>query len=368
MGVLASTLASAPSAQGYFQGKPVVDRTGLQGSWDFSFRYTPKLPAAAQVAGESISMTEAMEKQLGLKLELSTVLTPVVAIDSVDEKPAPNPANLAEILPPAPTEFEVAVIKASSKNGPQPNTPGLQIQNGRFVAIDLTIRRLVQIAWGQTRPELLAGPHWMDDEHFDIIAKAPSEVAIGDLDNPSARSSPLNIDALRPMLRALLISRFKIEFHMEDRLLNAMTLTAPNPKLTKAGPSERTKWSEGTAGADPKNAKNAYSTFGRLVTCQNVSMAQFVEMLPQIAGGYVQSEVRNNTGLEGGWDFAFSFSPLGLLNQQAGNRDPGEVSDPNGAISLQEALMKQLGLKLDTEKRPVPVLVIDKIEKTPTEN
>jgi uncharacterized protein (TIGR03435 family) len=155
---------------------------------------------------------------------------------------------------------------------------------------------------------------------------------------------------------------------MEDRLLNAITLTAPNPKLTKADPSERTKWSEGTAGADPKNVKNAYSTFGRLVTCQNVSMAQFVEMLPQIAGGYVQSEVRNNTGLEGGWDFTFSFSPLGLLNQQAGNRDPGEVSDPNGAISLQEGLMKQLGLKLDTEKRPVPILVIDKIEKVPTEN
>ena len=68
MAVLASTLANAASAQGYLEGKPVVDRTGLQGSWDFSFRYTQQLPASAQASGENIPLTDAMEKQLGLRL------------------------------------------------------------------------------------------------------------------------------------------------------------------------------------------------------------------------------------------------------------------------------------------------------------
>ena len=61
----------------------------------------------------------------------------------------------------------------------------------------------------------------MDEDHFDIIAKAPAEIAIEDTDNPTSRSNPLNLDAIRPMLQALLISRFRIEFHMEDRRLNA---------------------------------------------------------------------------------------------------------------------------------------------------
>jgi len=205
----------------------------------------------------------------------------------------------------------------------------------------------------------------MDEDHFDIIAKAPAEIAIEDTDNPTSRSNPLNLDAIRPMLQALLISRFRIEFHMEDRPLNALTMTARNAKLAKADPSERTTCIEGTGGADPKNLKNAHYSFGRVVTCQNVSMAQFVELLPRMAGAYVQTDVLNKTGLEGGWDF--SFSPLGLLNQQAGNDGPGQPSEPNGAISLSEALMSQVGLKLDTEKRPAPVLV-DKIERTPIEN
>src|SRR6185437_1612691 len=274
----------------------------------------------AQVSGENIPMTEAMEKQLGLKLEASTVPAPVLAVDSVDEKPTPNPANLAEILPPQPLEFDVAEIKVSPpQTGPQQGNQPPQIKNGRFFVPNITLRNLIGVAWDLNNPgpEYLVGPKWLDDDRFDIIAKAPPEVAIGDLDNISARSIPLNLDALRPMLRTLLISRFKIESHVEDRPLNAMTLTAPKPKLTKADPSERTKWSEGTGGADPKATKNANPSLGRLVTCQNVTMAQFAEMLPQIAGGYVRTDVLNKTGLEGGYDFTFSFSPIGLLNQIA---------------------------------------------------
>jgi uncharacterized protein (TIGR03435 family) len=84
--------------------------------------------------------------------------------------------------------------------------------------------------------------------------------------------------------------------------------------------------------------------------------------------------VVDGTGLEGSWDFTLSFSTAGQL--QSGRR-PGEAgsaeaataaSDPNGALSLPDAIAKQLGLKLEQTKRPVKVLVIDHVEARPIDN
>jgi uncharacterized protein (TIGR03435 family) len=200
-------------------------------------------------------------------------------------------------------------------------------------------------------------------------------VAIGDL-TPTRSGVPVNIDALRPMIRALLVDRFKLVTHLEDRPVNAYTLIAVKPKLKKADPASRTKWQEGAA-PDSKDAKNANPSLGRLVTCQNVTMAQFADLLPGIAPGYLHTAVVDATGLEGGWDFTFSFSPMGLLQGGGGRGGDGggapsasapEASDPNGALSLFDAMTKQLGLKLELRKRPAPVLVIDSLERKPTDN
>jgi uncharacterized protein (TIGR03435 family) len=139
--------------------------------------------------------------------------------------------------------------------------------------------------------------------------------------------------------------------------------------MKKADPNERTRWHEGVA-PDAKADKNTNATLGRLVTCENVSMAQFAEMLPNIAPGYLRTNVVDATGLEGGFDFTFSFSPLGALQQVRAQAtgENAESSDPTGGLSLFDALNKQLGLKLDTVKRPVKVLVIDKIERKAIEN
>jgi uncharacterized protein (TIGR03435 family) len=161
---------------------------------------------------------------------------------------------------------------------------------------------------------------------------------------------------------------------MEDRPVAAYTLVAAKPKLKPADPNSRTKWQEGTV-TDSKD-KNANSSLGRLVTCQNVTMAQFAQLLPGIAPGYLHTEVVDATGLEGGWDFTFSFSPAGLFRMNQGRDGEGgasagtvpEASLPSGAISLFDALTKQLGLKLETQKRPTPVLVIDHISQKPTDN
>jgi uncharacterized protein (TIGR03435 family) len=110
--------------------------------------------------------------------------------------------------------------------------------------------------------------------------------------------------------------------------------------------------------------------------CQNVTMAQFVEQLQSIAPTYIVYPVLDATGIDGAWDFTLTFSAVNLnLNLGGGGRGgglpstgAGGPSDPNGAISLFNAIDKQLGLKLEMHKRPEPVFVIDHIEEKPTDN
>jgi uncharacterized protein (TIGR03435 family) len=93
---------------------PVLDQTGLKGAWNFDVKYTLGFNPFIS-ASDRISMPDAIEKQLGLKLEEHPLPVPVLVVDSVDQKPGPNPPGISEALPPtaAPTEFEVADIKPS---------------------------------------------------------------------------------------------------------------------------------------------------------------------------------------------------------------------------------------------------------------
>jgi uncharacterized protein (TIGR03435 family) len=88
-----------------------------------------------------------------------------------------------------------------------------------------------------------------------------------------------------------------------------------------------------------------------------------------MANGYVRAPIRDATGLDGFYDFSVNFSGINLL--PGARFDPNAASassDPNGSLTLPEAMQKQLGLKLDMEKRPFPVLVVDHAEDKPSEN
>jgi uncharacterized protein (TIGR03435 family) len=364
MPAFAVSLLNAPGAGQYFNNRLVVDQTELKGAYDFTLHYTPKIPVGISVVGEQIPLFDAVEKQLGLKLEMTTTPMQTIAVDSVSQAPTPNSAEAMKSFPPLPTEFEVASLKPSAPNA----TPGQpDIKNGRLYIPGLPLQTLIMIAWEVNGPDLLVGaPKWLGDDKYDILAKAPAGVAMGEI-TPDRNSVPVNIDALRPMLRTLLTERFQIKVHTEEKPMNSYTLAANKPKLKKADPTSRTRWQEGVA-PDSKD-KSANSTLGRLVTCQNVTMAQFAEMLPTIAPGYLRTNVVDATGLEGGYDFTFSFSPQGAVQlARAATGEASEASDPSGAITLFDALNKQLGLKLETVKRPVQVLVIDKIERKALEN
>jgi uncharacterized protein (TIGR03435 family) len=147
--------------------------------------------------------------------------------------------------------------------------------------------------------------------------------------------------------------------------------------MKKADPSERTKTAEGP-GADGKDPRVATPSRSRLSMFQNVTMKQFAEALPGISA-YVTTPVEDATGLDGSYDFTISYSPVGATNRNAGGGRGGlegparadsanAAAEPDGAITLFEAIQQQLGLKLVEEKRAVSVFVIDHVEAAPTDN
>jgi uncharacterized protein (TIGR03435 family) len=245
-------------------------------------------------------------------------------------------------LRPAPVEFEVASIR--------PSVPGEAHagggENGRIDMRAMSLRTLVFLAWNIGSNEMLVGPKFLESAKFDIVAKAATP--------------QIDDDDLRPMLRALLIQRFKMETHMETRPVSVFTLTAVKPKLQKADPSNRSECKEGP-GADGRDPRIANPILNRLVTCRNTTMAQLAEQFQNFSfgRGYIESSVVEDTGLEGGYDFTLSFTGANVLPTGP---------EPTGALSLFDAVIKQLGLKLERQKRPVPVLVIDHVEEKPTEN
>lgn len=346
----------------------VLDATQLKGNWNFDIKYSMQLNGPMIVEpGDRISIFEAVEKQLGLKLEQRQVPTPVIVVDSVNEKPSDNPPGVAEALPaiPLPTEFEVASVKPSDPGG---RGGRFQMQpGGRLNVEGMTLRFLIIRAFNTIGQgtifmggEQVAGiPSWADTERFDIIAKAPS---VG----PSAPA--MDADAAAPMLLALLVDRFKLTYHTESRPVSAYTLVSTKPKMSKADPASRTSCKNAQA---PPGAPRG----SQVLTCQNITMAQFADRLQNMALE-LDWPVLDATGIEGGWDFALTFSRnAGMMMGGGRGGDVGRAdgamplaSDPTGALTLFEAVEKQLGLKLEMHKRSMPVIVIDHMEQKPTEN
>jgi uncharacterized protein (TIGR03435 family) len=174
---------------------------------------------------------------------------------------------------------------------------------------------------------------------------------------------------MREMLRTLIAERFQMKFHWEDRPATAYRLIAVSPKLTPADPMARTRCVEGP-GADGKDPRPANPAVDRLVTCQNMSMAQLGLELQSFAGGMIYRTVTDDTGLKGSYNFTLSFSSIQRL--QGGGAPPPDgaqqAADPSGAVSLYDAIKSQLGLKLEKQIRPLPIFVIDHIEEQPTAN
>jgi uncharacterized protein (TIGR03435 family) len=352
-----------------FSGKSitVVDSTGLDGSWDFDMKWGPYNNGVLSPGGDGITIFDAIDKQLGLKLELQQVPQPVILVDSVNEKPTDNPPGVTRILPPPPPEFEVASIRPC---GPNPPLPGPIFQPGGRVHLPcLPLEDMIRMAWSIDPQVALVGvPSSLSSAAFEIIAKAPAAA--------TTDGTQVYNDDLYAMLRALLVDRFKMAIGYKERPIDAYTLVAAKPKLKKAAPSNRTGCKGQTVRltGQPDDAP----PLGQTLTCQNVTMAQFAQQLQSTVRTYIHDPVLNATGIEGSWDFSLTFSlfdpargAAGYGSRGGGGAAPvagGTASDPVGGISLFDALERQLGLKLEKRKRPLPVLVIDQMKEKPTEN
>jgi uncharacterized protein (TIGR03435 family) len=100
-------------------------------------------------------------------------------------------------------------------------------------------------------------------------------------------------------------------------------------------------------------------------------MQQFGQLLPQIASNYTRVNALDKTGLQGSFDFTLNWSPIGQVQgpqAEVGAPNTGAAPDPTGALSLQDAVRRQLGIRLEDTKLPVPVLVIDSISEKPLDN
>ncbi|HVW07411.1 MAG TPA: TIGR03435 family protein [Bryobacteraceae bacterium] len=340
--------------------KAVLNETELDGKWDFSLHFS--LGFGGAIGGEDrISFQDAVEKQLGLKLADITVPTQVIVIDSVERKPTPNPPGTAEALPPLKSTavFDVATIRPSD---PAAFGGSSNWNRNRYTAQNLSLGSLVMQAFRAgnvpmlNRDALVGLPGFADNVRYDISATT---------------SSPDGIQDTGPMLRGLLEDRFRMKWHNEDRPMDAYRLVAVKPRMKKADPASRSHCirANGPAGSPPGT---------QTMTCQNMTMDDFVDQLMG-AGPGLNWPVHNSTGLEGGWDFTLTYgrgavpTPMAAGPLPAGGGEGhagavGEASDPGGTLTLFEAVEKQLGLKLEIQRRPEPVVVIDRLEQTPTEN
>jgi len=347
--------------------KPVIDETKLDGSWDFDVKWTGRGQLAAAGA-DGISIFDAVDKQLGLKLDLQQRPMPVILVENVNRQPAANPPGVAEALPPEKPEFETSEIKPSA-----PGTQGIGIrytQGGRIDAMG-TLKDLIAISY-EILPNLasdyVVGPKFIETSHYTILAKVPSTgIGAASRDNGRETAPPINVALM--MLKSMLEDRFKLKTHREDRPTTVYALTAKGEtKLKKAAASDRAACKPDPGAIPP----SVGTTPMNAITCTNTTMEDLVKNLPQWAGAYIDHPVIDTTGLQGGWNFTLMWTPRAALegrapNAQAGAQAaPGAAPDPGG-ISVFEAVEKELGLKLDKGTHPLSVIVIDHAEEKPVE-
>jgi uncharacterized protein (TIGR03435 family) len=291
----------------------------------------------------AVGALDAVEK-IGLHVEPGKRLLPVIVVESVNEIPAPNAPGVTAKLPAFPTEFEVAEVRPAKPltlpAGQQPGPLGQAVfENGRVEFMSATLKALIALAFNVDQRMLTGAPKWMDEDRFDIIAK-------------TAPTGPL--EALRGMLKALLIARFQLVTHSEEQPVPVYVL--------EAGRKPKLKESDGAARSDC----SIVNTDRRYYVCKNVTMAQFAESLPNVSAAYIHPPLLDLTGLKGAFDFQLYWTPKNALSS-ATAKPADTAAIPVDELTVFEAVDKQLGLKLEEQKHPVPVIVIDRVERTPAE-
>jgi len=315
---------------------PVANGTGLKGAWDFDLNWTHQYMHLDRLPQGHTTISDALDQQLGLKLEESPVPAPALVVVSVNRTPTANAPDLARVLPPItePKQFDVASVKPAD---PQRSRTNMRIEPARVTIERYPMRYLFNVAFPGERFANL--PDWAETEVFDILAQTPPGIAA------------LNRTNLAAPMQALLRDRFGLKYHTEQRPGPAYRIDAAKPKMKKADPARRTSCRRDTAPSGAQGFQTRY-------TCQNITMQEFATWFSNRAIGLKAGTISDNTALLGRWDFTLIYDPQDSFGAPS--------SDPSGGYTIFEAMQRQLGLKLVTTTSPQPVMVIDHLDRKPT--
>jgi uncharacterized protein (TIGR03435 family) len=267
--------------------------------------------------------------------------------------------------------FEVASIKPNTS--PQMvMSVGIQ-PGGRFVANGMTFRSLMTLAYRVRDFQIIGGPNWITSDLWNIEARAEE----GSVPPRSGPADPTTPDPIALRLQSLLEDRFQLKLHRETRELAAYELViakgGSKVKLSEdqspIKPPDRGDSSKPPQVFRPGGPMPRGSMWMRVggLEANGVEFSSFVQMLSQQVG----RTIIDKTGLKGLVDLKLQWTPeMGQRGTPFGplpaGGDPPPASDPSGP-SIFTAVQEQLGLKLESTKGPVEVLIIDSVEK-PTEN
>jgi uncharacterized protein (TIGR03435 family) len=255
-------------------------------------------------------------------------------------------------------QFEVASIKPAA-----PDARGMWIRNspgGRVNITNMTLKELIVIAWRIQPYQISGGPAWLDSLHYDISAKAE--------DNPKG-------DERQLMLQALLEDRFQLTIRREtkDLPIYALVLARKDgklgPKLTEVAEGGCLKFDPANPEAPREPGAAAPRYCGNLMmsprslTGVSVPVSNIIPMLARMLG----RTIVDKTGLTANYDISVEWAPdeaqMAMLPPDA----PRPPASDGAGPSIFTALQEQLGLKLESQKGPVEVFVIERAEK-PSEN
>lgn len=260
--------------------------------------------------------------------------------------------------------FEVASVKRNNSGDP---SAARRLMPGGTLFVNIPLRQLIISAYGLQPFQVIGGPSWIDSDRFDINARA------------SGTPTPQELDL---MLRSLLADRFKLVAHSEQREMTLYSLLKARddgqlgpglrPAAVDCGPTAR-----GRGGPPPAPGTGAPGrAAGSLLGCRAMIApgrltvgGQPLSLLATVLSTQVGRPVVDKTGLTGRYDLELVFLPDGGRGGPVGLLPPGAPPAPidPDAPSLFTALQEQLGLKLESGRGPVEVIVIDSVEP-PTED
>ena len=248
--------------------------------------------------------------------------------------------------------FEVASVKPNKSGSLSSGLPFLP--NGGFNGTNVAPKSVIAIAYEVRVSQMEGGPDWLGTERFDIVARGPE-------------GTP---DGQRPaMLRALLADRFKLVAHFDTREqpVYALLLNRSDGRLgsqlkpaAPCSPAGALSKALSTAASSAASAP-ALPPCGQLFTSVRNGAGKVTGsgmsldgIAAALASAAFREPVVNRTGLSGLFDFELQFTA---------EMAPGATTTPQEFPSIFAAVQEQLGLKLQSERGPVRVLVIDSVER-----